>query len=250
MTFVLVSPEAMASAAADIERNGALLTQGNAAAASPTINVASAAADEVSTAIAALFSQHAKTYQLLAAELAAIPDRFTKTVLASANSYASAEATNAADALLGVINTPTQALLGRPLIGNGANGTTVNGVGTPGGDGGILYGNGGIGGQGGAGGIGGAGGSAAFFGNGGAGGHGGAGGAGGNSGLLSGPGGSGGTGGAGAVADGAVGGAGGSAGLLFGSGRIGGDGGFGSNTGGAGGSGGLLLGQDGSDGLP
>ncbi|EUA89445.1 hypothetical protein I551_3947 [Mycobacterium ulcerans str. Harvey] len=44
--------------------------------------------------------------------------------------------------------------------------------------------------------------------------------------------------------------AGGSAGLLFGSGRIGGDGGFGSNTGGAGGSGGLLLGQDGSDGLP
>ncbi|WP_373194468.1 PE family protein, partial [Mycobacterium marinum] len=146
MTFVLVSPEAMASAAADIERIGALLTQGNAAAASPTINVASAAADEVSTAIAALFSQHAKTYQLLAAELAAIPDRFTKTVLASANSYASAEGTNAADALLGVINTPTQALLGRPLIGNGANGTTVNGVGTPGGDGGILYGNGGNGG--------------------------------------------------------------------------------------------------------
>ncbi|MEK0465379.1 PE family protein, partial [Mycobacterium ulcerans] len=167
MTFVLVSPEAMASAAADIERNGALLTQGNAAAASPTINVASAAADEVSTAIAALFSQHAKTYQLLAAELAAIPDRFTKTVLASANSYASAEATNAADALLGVINTPTQALLGRPLIGNGANGTTVNGVGTPGGDGGILYGNGGIGGQGGAGGIGGAGGSGGAGGTGG-----------------------------------------------------------------------------------
>ncbi len=198
MTFVLVSPEAMASAAADIERNGALLTQGNAAAASPTINVASAAADEVSTAIAALFSQHAKTYQLLAAELAAIPDRFTKTVLASANSYASAEATNAADALLGVINTPTQALLGRPLIGNGANGTTVNGVGTPGGDGGILYGNGGIGGQGGAGGIGGAGGSAAFFGNGGAGGHGGAGGAGGNGdGAVGGIGGGGGTGGTG-----------------------------------------------------
>ncbi len=221
MTFVLVSPEAMASAAADIERNGALLTQGNAAAASPTINVASAAADEVSTAIAALFSQHAKTYQLLAAELAAIPDRFTKTVLASANSYASAEATNAADALLGVINTPTQALLGRPLIGNGANGTTVNGVGTPGGDGGILYGNGGIGGQGGAGGIGGAGGSAAFFGNGGAGGHGGAGGAGGiggNGGFFGngGAGGNGSTGGAGlAGGDGGAGGAGGAGGIAW-----------------------------------
>ncbi len=234
MTFVLVSPEAMASAAADIERNGALLTQGNAAAASPTINVASAAADEVSTAIAALFSQHAKTYQLLAAELAAIPDRFTKTVLASANSYASAEATNAADALLGVINTPTQALLGRPLIGNGANGTTVNGVGTPGGDGGILYGNGGIGGQGGAGGIGGAGGSAAFFGNGGAGGHGGAGGAGG----IGGNGGFFGNGGAGGNGDGAVGG-------IGGGGGTGGTGGTGTPPGGANGG----PGKTGADGL-
>ncbi|MEK1114744.1 PE family protein, partial [Mycobacterium ulcerans] len=49
-------------------------------------------------------------------------------------------------ALLDLINAPTQALLDRPLIGNGANGAA--GTGANGGDGGILFGNGGAGGSG------------------------------------------------------------------------------------------------------
>ncbi|MEK0729033.1 hypothetical protein OSH23_24295, partial [Mycobacterium ulcerans] len=49
---------------------------------------------------------------------------------------------------LNLINTPTNALLGRPLIGNGANGAP--GTGQAGGPGGILWGNGGAGGSGGA----------------------------------------------------------------------------------------------------
>ncbi|OOK69614.1 PE family protein [Mycobacterium kansasii] len=133
MTYVLVSPEIMASVAADVHGIGALLANGNAAAAATTTNVASAAADEVSTAIATLFSQYAKNYQVVAGQAAAFHDQFTNTLLAGANSYVSAEAATVADVLLGVVNAPTQALLGRPLIGNGANGTTVNGVGTPGG---------------------------------------------------------------------------------------------------------------------
>ncbi len=40
------------------------------------------------------------------------------------------------------MNTPTQLLLGRPLIGNGANGAP--GTGQAGGAGGLLYGNGGV----------------------------------------------------------------------------------------------------------
>ncbi|MCV7124912.1 PE family protein, partial [Mycobacterium lacus] len=180
MTYVLVSPEIMASVAADVKSIGALLANGNAAAATPTTNVASAAADEVSTAIAALFSQHAKEYQALAGRAAAFHDQFTTNLLAGANSYVAAEATNAADGLMAVINAPTQALLGRPLIGNGANGTTVNGVGTAGGPGGILYGNGGNGGaSANPGAPGGAGGAAGLIGNGGLGGLGGPGGPGG-----------------------------------------------------------------------
>ncbi|ETW24785.1 hypothetical protein MGAST_06515, partial [Mycobacterium gastri 'Wayne'] len=175
MTYVLVSPDIMASMAADVQSIGALLANGNAAAASTTTNVASAAADEVSTAIAALFSRHAQSYQVLAGRAAAFHDEFTSNLLAGANSYVSAEAANATDGLLAVINAPTQALLGRPLIGNGANGTTVNGVGTAGGAGGILYGNGGNGGAStNPGAPGGAGGAAGLIGNGGIGGQGGA----------------------------------------------------------------------------
>jgi hypothetical protein len=48
--------------------------------------------------------------------------------------------------LLGIVNAPTDALLGRPLIGNGANGAP--GTGAAGGDGGWLIGNGGAGGAG------------------------------------------------------------------------------------------------------
>jgi len=60
--------------------------------------------------------------------------------------YAAAEAANASplqtfeQGLLGVINAPTDALFGRPLIGNGADG--VAGSGQAGGAGGFLIGNG------------------------------------------------------------------------------------------------------------
>jgi len=62
-----------------------------------------------------------------------------------AAAYSATEAANASPLgiVLGVINAPTEALVGRPLIANGKNGGTVNGVGQPGGQGGILLGNGG-----------------------------------------------------------------------------------------------------------
>ncbi|HVQ85584.1 MAG TPA: PE family protein, partial [Mycobacterium sp.] len=65
-----------------------------------------------------------------------------------AAAYSATEAANASPLgiVLGVINAPTEALVGRPLIANGKNGGTVNGVGQPGGQGGILLGNGGKGG--------------------------------------------------------------------------------------------------------
>ncbi|WP_338129861.1 PGRS repeat-containing protein, partial [Mycobacterium montefiorense] len=84
-------------------------------------------------------------------------------------SYAAAEATNAGQALLGAVNAPAQALLGRPLIGNGIDGTAAN---PNGGDGGLLYGNGGNGYSQTDGGLaGGKGGNAGLIGNSGAGGN-------------------------------------------------------------------------------
>jgi hypothetical protein len=194
-------------------------------------------------------------------------------------SYAGAEAANASPLqtleqdVLAVINAPTNALLGRPLIGDGANGTAAH---PNGGAGGLLVGNGGNGfSQASNPGVaGGAGGAAGFFGNGGIGGAGGAGaagGAGGTGGYLYGNGGAGGNGGAASRAGGlnaftgGTGGVGGAAGLWGAGGSGGQGGGAGPNSatvspgqttpivlnggsGGDGGRGGLLYGLGGAGG--
>ncbi|WP_152328839.1 PE family protein, partial [Mycobacterium tuberculosis] len=198
MSFVLVSPSQLMAAAADVAGIGSAISAANAAALAPTSVLAAAGADEVSAAVAALFSAHAGQYQQLGARAALFHEQFVQALTGAASAYASAEATNVEQQVLGLINAPTQALLGRPLIGNGADGTAAN---PNGGAGGLLYGNGGNGfSQTTAGLTGGTGGSAGLIGNGGNGGAGGAGangGAGGNGGWLYGSGGNGGAGGAG-----------------------------------------------------
>lgn len=189
MSFVIAAPEVMAAAATDLANIGSSISAASAAAAGPTMGILAAGADEVSVAISALFGSHAQGYQTLSAQLAAYHNQFVRALNAGAGSYASAEAANVQQTLLNAINAPTQTLLGRPLIGNGADG----GPGQNGGPGGLLYGNGGNGGAGDtANPNGGNGGSAGLIGNGGAGGAGaatGAGGAGGNGGWLYGNGG-------------------------------------------------------------
>lgn len=95
MSFVLVSPETVAAVATDLKRIGASLAHENASAAASTTAVVSAAADEVSTAVAALFSQHAQGYQAAAAQVAAFHSRFVQALTAGAGAYAFAEAANA-----------------------------------------------------------------------------------------------------------------------------------------------------------
>nr|WP_320643188.1 PE family protein [Mycobacterium tuberculosis] len=159
MSFVLVSPETVAAVATDLKRIGASLAHENASAAASTTAVVSAAADEVSTAVAALFSQHAQGYQAAAAQVAAFHSRFVQALTAGAGAYAFAEAANASplQSAMGAVSASAQTLLSRPLIGNGANATTPGGNG---GDGGWLFGSGGNGAPGAAGQSGGNGGSA------------------------------------------------------------------------------------------
>ncbi|KAA1248340.1 PE family protein, partial [Mycobacterium simiae] len=206
MSFLIAVPDMVASAAADLTGLSSILAEANAAAANSTTGVLAAAEDEVSAAIAALFSAHGRTYQALSEQAASFHAQFVQSLNAGAGAYASAEAANAAQAqsLLGAINAPVQALTGRPLIGDGIAGAA--GTGQNGAPGGWLLGNGGAGGSGaaGTGQRGGAGGAAGLIGIGGAGGAGassatgnaGAGGAGGAGGWLWGNGGAGGAGGA------------------------------------------------------
>ncbi len=76
--------------------------------------------------------------------MTAFHDQFVAALTAGGGLYSSAEAAAATPLqdLLNVVNAPTQALLGRPLIGDGADGTAP---GQAGGAGGLLYGNGGNG---------------------------------------------------------------------------------------------------------
>jgi len=254
MSFVIAAPEPMTTAATEITRIGSLLSAANNAAAGSTTGVMAAAGDEVSAAIALLFSAHSQEYQAIGAQAEAFRTAFERTLSGTAGAYAAADAANQSvlqvleeevlqDALL-IINLPTNVLLGRPLIGNGANGiTTAQGVGTNGGAGGLLIGSGGNGGGSIAVGVaGGAGGPAGLLGAGGTGGMGGfgaPGGAGGTGGWLYGNGGFGGIGG-----PFSTGGAGGSA-LVIGNGGAGGLGGELGGAGGVGGRGGLLYGNGG-----
>ncbi|KBU96364.1 PE-PGRS family protein PE_PGRS26, partial [Mycobacterium tuberculosis NRITLD12] len=175
MSNVMVVPGMLSAAAADVASIGAALSAANGAAAPTTAGVLAAGADEVSAAIASLFSGDARDYQALSAQMARFHQQFVQALTASVGSYAAAEAANASplqaleQQVLAAINAPTQTLLGRPLIGNGADGLP----GQNGGAGGLLWGNGGNGGAGDAAHPnGGNGGDAGMFGNGGAGGAG------------------------------------------------------------------------------
>ncbi|WP_234820991.1 PE family protein, partial [Mycobacterium tuberculosis] len=183
MLYVVASPDLMTAAATNLAEIGSAISTANGAAALPTVEVVAAAADEVSTQIAALFGAHARSYQTLSTQAAAFHSRFVQALTTAAASYASVEAANASplQVALDVINAPAQTLLGRPLIGNGADGSTP---GQAGGPGGLLYGNGGNGAAGGPNQAGGAGGNAGLIGNGGAGGAGGVGAVGGTAGAA------------------------------------------------------------------
>jgi hypothetical protein len=229
MSFVNVTPEWVAAARSDLAGIGASVSAANAVARVSTTQLAAAAGDEVSAAVAALWGQFGRAHQVVSSQAAGFHQQFVQALDAGARAYAATEAASGSSLqtleqdVLGAINAPVTALLGRPLIGSGSNGAA--GTGQAGGQGGILWGNGGNGGSGMPGQTGGAGGSAGLFGNGGTGGAGGTGvsGATGAAGQIGGTGGAGGAGGAG-----------GHGGWLFGTGGTGGAGGVG-GTGGVGG---------------
>ncbi len=261
MPQLFVAPDSLASAAAGLEDIGSALKEAHAAAAAPTTGLAAAGADEVSAAVTGLFAKFGQEFQALSAQAGAFHQEFVQALNGGALSYAATELASASPLQAAAQSqwfSPWELLTGRPLVGNGADGTSTS---LNGGAGGWLYGNGGTGysytsnSGANAGLVGGTGGAAGLIGNGGAGGSSGAGaagGTGGQGGWLFGSGGTAGQGGAGwATLAGGAGGTGGNAGL-FGVGGTGGNGGAAgtgyAGGGGAGGRGGWLLGGNGANG--
>ena len=98
MSCVTTQPEALA-AVGSLRGVGSSLSAQNAAAVAPTTGVVVAAADQVSTLIAARFAAHAQMYQAINAQnAAAIHELFVNTLGMSSGSYAATGAASAAAA--------------------------------------------------------------------------------------------------------------------------------------------------------
>jgi hypothetical protein len=108
MSLLIAVPELIADTAADLANIRSTINAAHLAAATPTVAVAPAAADEVSVNIAHLFSLHAQDYQALAGRAEAFHEQFVQHLTSSAASYVSAEAANAT--LLGLVTAGADAI--------------------------------------------------------------------------------------------------------------------------------------------
>src|ERR1700761_6838761 len=109
MSYLVTSPDALASTATQVERIGSALRAAGANAAAPTTGLASAAEDEVSAAIAELFGAVGRDYQAVLTQAEAFHGQFTQALAAAGAEYAQAETAGAA--LLGqTANAPLTAV--------------------------------------------------------------------------------------------------------------------------------------------
>jgi triacylglycerol lipase len=108
VSYVVALPEMMSAASTEVASIGSAVATANQGVASATTGVLAAAQDEVSAAIAALFSAHGQGYQALSAQATAFHERFVQALTGASGAYAAAEAANASplaaleQALLGV----------------------------------------------------------------------------------------------------------------------------------------------------
>ena len=118
MSFFIAAPGALTSATHDLSGIGDTITAANAAAAGRTTSVLTAAQDEVSTALAALFGSHAQTYQAISTQVSAFHSQLVSQLQAGAGAYATAEAVNVAamKPVLDAINAPTMMTLEIALV--------------------------------------------------------------------------------------------------------------------------------------
>ncbi|MCV7099384.1 PE family protein, partial [Mycobacterium palustre] len=128
MSFLTTIPEELLAAAAQLEGIGNSLTAQNAGAAAPTTAIAPAAADQVSTLQAAIFSTYGTIYQQIAAEAQAIQQQFVSTLGLSSGTYSQTEAANVA-AATPVDNFISQlsSLFGGPLGSTNGEVTSLSG---------------------------------------------------------------------------------------------------------------------------
>ena len=95
MSYLIAVPDTLTATATNVAGIGSSLSEANSAAAAPTTGIVVAAEDEVSAAVASLFSGYGKEFQALSAQAAEFHSQFVRALNAGAEAYASTEAANA-----------------------------------------------------------------------------------------------------------------------------------------------------------
>jgi hypothetical protein len=136
MPYLVAAPEVMSGAAADIDGIGWRLNAANFAAASPTSDLAAAAHDEVSTAIAKLFGEYGRAYQTAVPQAASFHSDFARTLVAARATYADAEASASSE--VGALQQDARTLTGgaaapalMPAMATNVNAIVMGGSGNP-----------------------------------------------------------------------------------------------------------------------
>lgn len=95
MSFVITDPDALATAADELQGIGSSLEATNVAATAPMAGVLPPATDSVSVRAASVLNAHAQQYQALSAQAELFHNQFVQTLITAKNAYAETEAANA-----------------------------------------------------------------------------------------------------------------------------------------------------------
>src|SRR5271168_2950759 len=133
-SYLIAAPEALAAASADLSGIGEAIREATAAAAPSTTGIAAPALDEVSAAITKLFGSYGAEFQALSAQTAQFHSAFTQLLSSGGAAYVATEAASA-DPLTSLVGffqqfgvfSPVELVTGRPVFGNGTNGTAGTG---------------------------------------------------------------------------------------------------------------------------
>jgi hypothetical protein len=94
VSYVVTTPDFLATAAEDLAAMESAISTANVAAATATTSLMAAGADEVSARVAAFFGSHAREYQAVSARAAQFGERFVSGLAANATAYLNTELTN------------------------------------------------------------------------------------------------------------------------------------------------------------
>ena len=123
MTNLVTQPDLMSTAAADLAEIRSAIGAASTTTAGPTTGLVAAAGDEISAAVAKLFSAYGQEARALIDQASAFHDEFTRVLAAGGFAYAETEIANAAAAAKGALSSITAPI--QSLLGGGSGGAVV-----------------------------------------------------------------------------------------------------------------------------